>query len=344
MNKLNAALVRDVFAKRQRWVTNDAVALQGLPLANPALLCGIEIELEDWRSDAEQEETRLHYWWVEHNEPSLRNGREFVLAPPRNGAELLEGVERFFDVGATWTASDRASVHIHMDMGNSTVGQFRSMAALVYALEGAIYRVADENRKWASYCCPLIDMRPERLMNMVSAESAEAFKRACVGDYHEEKYYGFNAVSLSKHLTIEMRYFPCTTDKDVLYKWLNMCIELHTAGHKFESPDTLAALVAEMSLPAFLEQYMPMSAEHLMVYLDTEEAMRRLRELSAIHKDAALRGRRWVVDLDMVNGASFNQMLENVLGDVYKKHLEYKKAPLVEISPAELYNKLLENI
>lgn len=287
---VNNMKISEVVNKAQRLMA-DPDAANCERVANPALLTGVEIELEDWHlgDGANADFTK---WWTEHDEGSLRNGREFVLHPPLNGSNLTKAVHAFFSCGATWDPSERASVHIHLDMLDGIlVWQFRSLFSLCYALEGSIYRVADENRKWASYSCPLIEMRHDRLAEILSANSAIALKRAIMGKYHEERYYGFNVMSISKHGTVEFRYFPCTTNEDTLFSWINLCHELFTVATKLSVHEIKKAMRV-MGVVQFIRTYLPRSAEALIGYTDTEEVLLRIKQCSAMAGDANAAKRR----------------------------------------------------
>lgn len=285
-------------------------------VANCELLTGIEIELEDWISGGI---ATLDYenWWTMHDEGSLRNGREFVLYPPQNGSNLADAVRAFFRSGAKWTPSERASVHIHLDMTNVVVWQFRSLFSLCYALEGSIYRVADENRKWASYSCPLIEMRAERLTGVLAAKSQVELKRALVGGYHEERYYGFNVASIAKHGTVEFRYFPCTTSEATIFSWINLCHELFTVAMQLPVPGLLRAM-RTMGVVQFIRTYLPRSAEALIGYVDTEEVLQRLKQCAAIAADgnAAKRRSPPATDTEITNRA-YLKMLRKVCAPVF---------------------------
>lgn len=283
MNINQLVLAEALQGKKARYVPSP---VKSDKLARSDILCGIEIELEDFRHNGNL--GALEGWWDEHAEGSLVNGREFVLFPPRNGKELDIGINKFFDVGFRYTGGERTSVHVHTNMlDGTTVGQFRSMFVLAYLLEGAIYRIADENRKWAGYSCPLIDMGPSRLNKILNAQTLGVFHSGLVGKAHEEKYYGFNCVSLSKHGTMEFRYFPCTDEKDVMYQWLNLCLEIKAASMEFNDPaDLLGKLATQDDLVRYIRYAFPMSAEAILGYMDRPDTVERVRVLTALLNDA----------------------------------------------------------
>lgn len=306
------------------------------------LLTGVEIELEDWQEDGNNGDVDLSNYWTEHEEGSLRNGREFVLHPPRNGGKLATAIDQFFACGARWNPSERASVHVHLDMLNgATVAGFRAMFMLFYALEGAIYRVADENRKWASYSCPLIDMRADRLSAILAATTHAGFKRGLVGDYHEEKYYGFNSVSLSKHGTIELRYFPCTTNKATLLSWINLCQELYSAAIELDVP-TLAQRIRDLGVEQFIRTHLPRSADDLLAYVDAQEVTQRVAECLAIYSDAnVLKPIKYVANDANLKSAAYAKLFNKLCAPIAKRERLKKEMDVVEVNVDELYIALL---
>lgn len=282
---VNNLLLTECHGLRQRYAVRPSAPTH--VLANDNLLMGIEIELENFRDPGDYLGYVLDHGWTEHAEGSLVNGREFVMHPPRNGETALNSINRFFDSGFKYTASERTSIHVHVDMTDDiTVGQFRSILALTYMLEGPIYRMADENRKWGSYSCPLTDMRPDRFNALFAEKDMGLLQVAMSGAYHEEKYYGCNVVSLRKHGTLEYRYFPCTTDKATLLKYVNLCLELKTAGSKFASPSDLCEETNTTDkVVAFIKRHLPMSSEYLLPYLDAADSVHRILSVDAITSD-----------------------------------------------------------
>lgn len=280
MNKqLNDTLLTDLVAPAGRY---KAVAAASPLLAENGLV-GVEIELEEFRGDAD----RTRPLWTLHDDGSLVNGMEFVLHPPLNGVKLIEGIDRFFDAKFQYTGGERTSVHIHVDMTNGVkVGQFRSLFALTFLLEGAIYRIADEHRKWAGYSSPIIDMSPQRMNRLLAGNTAAQFSAGVTGQIHQDKYYGFNSVSLKKHGTLEFRYFPCTDDKKVMMQWINLVLELKAVALQYNDPDDLLKqFTDDAAVVKWIKKNMPMSADAILQYLDRIDLLDRKRLVLAVMHD-----------------------------------------------------------
>lgn len=281
MNKqLNPRLLTELCVRAGRY--KAAAAANAALAAN--YLIGVEIELEEFAGDADRARAN---GWVIHEDGSLVNGMEFVLHPPRNGNDLVAGIDHFFNCKFKYTGGDRTSVHLHVDMTDGvTVGQFRSLFCLTFLLEGAIYRIADEHRKWGGYSSPLIDMSPARMNQLLAGNTEAQFSAGVTGKIHEDKYYGFNSVSLTKHGTMEFRYFPCTDDKKVLMQWVNLVLELKAAAMLHPDPDDLLkAFSDDAAAVAWLKKFMPKSTEGLLQYADRVDMLDRKRLLVAVMHD-----------------------------------------------------------
>lgn len=226
---------------------------------DPGQRIGIEFELEDWASGD------FDNHWSTHSDQSLRNGVEFVFARPKMGQEIETALDLFVEKAAstTYSTSERTSTHIHMDMSDGmTVGDVRKMFILTYLIEPAMFRLADENRKWCGYCQPLTDMQQHRITQLLTATTETDITAAFTGSRHVDKYYGFNMAALTRHTTIEFRYFPGYQDRAGVDKWINMVQEVKLSARSVETiEELLARFTSEESLVDFLRATMPRTVE-----------------------------------------------------------------------------------
>lgn len=249
--------------------------------ADPGQKIGIEFELEDWSGSVPES------GWDTHSDASLRNGIEFVFNGPKFGRTSENALERFRQAAeaCTFTVSERTSTHVHLDMGDgATIGDARKMFLLTYLIEPAMFRMADENRKWCSYCQPLTDMTQARISGIIASDSIDAFVSAATGGRHQDKYYAFNMKSLSRHQTIEFRYFPGYQSMEQVDKWINLTMEIKKAAVSVESIEELMAIAVDRDrFRAWLTTAMPVSvANGLLTVLDEYDANKRAQYLNAI--------------------------------------------------------------
>lgn len=249
--------------------------------ADPGQKIGIEFEIEDWAGGA------FNNHWTTHSDASLRNGIEFVFSRAKMGSEVENALALFEQTAAatTFSISERTSTHIHMDMGDGQkVIDVRKMFLLTYMIEPAMFRMADENRKWCSYCQPLTDMTQARISGILTAASSDGFISAISGARHQDKYYAFNLKSLTRHTTIEFRYFPGYANMAEVDKWINLVQEVKLAAAAVGSIEELLAIGLDAGrMATFLRANMPRSvANGLLDGLDAHDSVKRAGYLNAI--------------------------------------------------------------
>lgn len=253
----------------------------------PSDFVGIEIEVEDYEATGE---TSTYPEWITHVDHSLRNGVEFVTASPVGGRNLTQAIDKFFDCQHTYDITPRTSIHIHVNASdNVNVDQFRNMLGLVYVVEPAIFRLADENRKWCGYCAPLTDIPPDRFMTILNENDNDvALVQAIKGESNSDRYFGFNMAAYNKHGTVEFRYFPCTKDKQLLINWVKlvMCIK-RTAMLYPELGTMLAQMNGEDGIRNFLTVNMPEVFDQLWNHLDLLDAQSRVHDMLCTLKVSA---------------------------------------------------------
>lgn len=273
----NTRSINKPFNKR---AVTAPIADSAWPLPNEFV--GVEIEVEDLSGDA----TRTFPEWGTHSDGSLRNGIEFVLSGPTAGRGLTAAIDKFFDAGLTYSMSERTSIHIHINASdNMTFDQFRNMFVLMYLIEPAVFRWADENRKWCGYCSPLTDLDPSRLVPILTdnSEDASQFVRAVQGGGNSDRYYGYNMAAFARHGTVEFRYFPCTNDKQRVIEWIKfVMLTKRTAVNATDPEAILSACATASGLEGFITSNFGEVAEYIIRNLDFNDAILRVKNLLAL--------------------------------------------------------------
>jgi Putative amidoligase enzyme. len=269
----NAKLLNDMFGRRAVTVADPD---QSWPLASE--LVGIEIEVEDLAGDP----TAVFPEWTIHPDQSLRNGTEFVTSGPVGGTALTNAINKFFNAKFHYNMSPRTSVHIHVNASdNMNVDQFRNLFVVMYLFEPAVFRWADENRKWCGYCSPLTDIDPNRIVTILNENNNDArLIQAIRGANNQDRYYGFNVAAYHKHGTVEFRYFPCTDDKQELVNWIKFVMHVKETARAYEGPASLlATLITREDVRAFIKKRFPETSDALINNLDFDDCLGRVREL-----------------------------------------------------------------
>lgn len=256
-------------------------------LVNSTYMVGMEFELEDVGRGGEGE-IEVPNGYDVHSDASLRNGLEFVFDGPAYGSGVLRRINSMSDFleDRNYSTSERTSTHIHLNMRDmaATVEKARCMFGLVYLIEPAIFRFADENRKWCGYCQPLTDMPQQRIGDIISGED-DLFLSGAQGQQHNDKYFGFNLKSLSRHGTIEFRYFPGWSGSEDALSWVNLVMEIREAVTCFNDlPDMLSVASNAQALRAILAEAMPKSYARLAGLVEDVEIERRAGFLAALRE------------------------------------------------------------
>lgn len=276
MASKNTKLMHEQFG-RNAVVTHDPDSSWPLP----SELIGIEIEVEELQLTSAMRSS-IQQFWTTHSDGSLRDGTEFVLAAPTGGRQLTQAIDAFFDSGVRYVTNPRTSIHVHINSSdNMTVDHFRNMFTLMYLIEPAVFRWADENRKWCGYCQPLTDLAPARIINIMNdARDSGRFVRAVRGDANHDRYYGFNVAAYHRHGTVEFRYFPCTTEKQRMIEWVKFCMYVKKAARRHDSPeDILNLLNTENGVISFINEWFGDVASSLLRNLDMADCLQRVKEM-----------------------------------------------------------------
>lgn len=250
----------------------------------PTELIGIEIETENFRNHHDAA-FNLARWWTTHNDASLRNGVEWVLSAPLAGADLREAIDAFFKGNYSYDSSERTSTHIHINASDSlSVDQFRNIFVLMYLIEPAVFRWADENRKWCGYCQPLTDMTPQRLAGvLLDDDSSSAFVAAVSGEGNSDRYYGLNVAAFRRHGTLEFRYFPCVEDGSLVVDWVKFVMQVKRAAMQADNPlEILAHFDQHDSIEKYLTKWFDDNAPVLQRGLDYSDVVKRSVEMQAL--------------------------------------------------------------
>ena len=248
---------------------------------SPSELIGIEIEVENPSSTSVLSSSP---YWQCHQDQSLRNGIEFVFRGPLGGRQLTEALREFFMSGITYDCTPRTSIHIHINASDSMgVDDLRALLLIMYVIEPAVFRWADDNRKYCGYCNPLTDLNPERLLGALfeSGNDVDLVRAVHTGS-NSDRYYGFNMAAMARHGTLEFRYFPCVKDEAVVKDWIKFVMLAKLAA--VETTDVrllLKQLQDPDTLREFLSTKVAEVGTQLDRHMDYEDAVGRARQLVA---------------------------------------------------------------
>jgi hypothetical protein len=207
---------------------------------------GIEIELEN--VELERHATNrmpvavaAPAGWQYHIDDSLRNqGLEFVFDGPAAGSVAATRLESLI----TWVkthklkpeASDRTSVHIHVDAGDCTMNQLFKWLLIYTVYEPLLFEVYAPTRKKSNFCVPIYDSYATRSTIGFLKKSFPAFYKE-LGKYRgQHRYSAVNLDALHKFGSLEFRHLAGTYKPKPIIDWTTALLQLK-AWAKNESTD-----------------------------------------------------------------------------------------------------------
>lgn len=224
---------------------------------------GIELEVENL-----QDYSVLIPGWTTHSDGSLRNGVEFV-SNALCAAALDEAITNFYQSGIHFDSNERTSTHIHLNMTDTTVEVLQNVILIMYGIEEALFSMLGGGRKYAGYSMPLSEMPATRLAKLLGNHRDLVQTINC--SRNVDRYYGLNT-NVTKHGTVEFRYFTGGPTEQQLRKWIDLVVSVKRVAKQYSTTDLanklttvegVADLLNELGYwGADLQEYSPLHAMH----------------------------------------------------------------------------------
>lgn len=198
---------------------------------------GIEVELENAPSDDLGPDRRkrfllpsgsvleLQHGIDAHRDGSLRNNGIELVTPPLRGENVSTAIRYMCTLADEqgWQASNRAGIHVHIDVQTLTIPELLNVLATYTLVEPALFRWIGEGRHDSLFCKAWTDDSvTEELeqyiqhLNMIERDGGGALWRM------HTRYTALNLESIRKYGTIEFRQMRSTLDPDRMIKWCNI--------------------------------------------------------------------------------------------------------------------------
>lgn len=221
-------------------------------------LIGLEIELEDiprelWLNP-------FNYWEVKE-EGSLRDrGCEFVFAQPLGGQDIISAIEELHTVFDTFRvsplASERTSVHVHVDVRDMDEQQLFKFISLFLVFEKALYNYCGNGRDENIFCLPCFNAQGslKGLKNLIKKEHGDRTIRKVSEE--SGRYSGINLNAIRRFGSLEFRLHSGTWDMDALLNWINILLSIRNAAIQKEEIDvkTIPNYISMRGSDAFIDE------------------------------------------------------------------------------------------
>lgn len=254
----------------------------------PDQFVGVEIEMENVpRGQLDKHRRVGSPFWDVKEDGSLRNGRELVLSQAMVGSQLSAALNYFFDNFSKYTISPRTSIHVHLNMRQETdtVESLRNMVMLYYMYEDAYFSIADESRKWCSYCMPLDSNVSPFLAELAKTEPVLPVledRLVRMNRNNTDRYYGLNLAALQRYGTLEFRHFPLVDDRRRLFDWIRLLMELKSAATTVSVEGPMEHIIRRPEDLRRLESLMPLFGSEVLGRVADQVAMLRMHKFLAL--------------------------------------------------------------
>lgn len=211
----------------------------------PKAAVGLEYEWENtkkWPSAEQVEEDvglapivkEVIKYFDFHVDGSLRvNGMEFTFKGPFSGSKILRATNAMDDCARSlgFTGSYRTSMHVHIDMQDTTFpDDVKQLGAVYCIVEPFLYQFVGNSRNTSNYCIPWYK-HPQHFENFLDTITRQhkdgtstvlPYLRSHKGD----KYAGLNCFALGQFGSVEYRQAPVTMQRDKILTWINLLMRI----------------------------------------------------------------------------------------------------------------------
>ena len=191
-----------------------------LPCADPALLMGLELEIEGIAADPSEFYVPGMGGVADNSLRDNEYGRgwEFITRPATFSV-AAHTLSQFFakaKLSQERNYSERCSIHVHANVQDLTPEQLKSVCLLYQVFERLFYSYAGEDRDKNIFCVPWSETTlTHTLIDTLLDANLKGFR-------NWQKYTGLNLIPVQTQGTIEFRHLPGTCDLSRIFDWMNL--------------------------------------------------------------------------------------------------------------------------
>jgi hypothetical protein len=274
---------------------------------------GIEVEVEFLPGTPT--DIQVDSSWLVTNDPSLKNGIEVIARQPfKVGPTLLPKIKQLTDaLSATGNVDDgneRASVHVHVNVGHLTAVQVLNAVVAYWLIEDVMMLYCGPTRYNNHFCLRLSSSPATALLVMNSCQERKSFF-----NFHKDtfKYGSINLATIASINSLEFRGMRSTIDPDVIHEWATAVHHLvNTAAKNFDDPSKVFEQYLDSQKDSFLLQVLPSSfVSKLAAYKDYYHLCRRSRRIIGSLAFAVDDWSQWQKDVIALQNQSADSHGEN---------------------------------
>lgn len=169
-----------------------------------------------------------------HVDGSLRgSGMEFTFKGPFAGSKILRATSAMDDASRAlgFTGSYRTSMHVHIDMQDTTFPtEVLSLGAVYCVVEPFLYQFVGGGRNTSNYCIPWYKhpQHFENFIDVIKRQHKDGSRGVLphLQSHKGDKYAGLNCFSIGQFGTVEFRQAPVTMQRDKILTWINLIMRI----------------------------------------------------------------------------------------------------------------------
>lgn len=257
------------------FITKKQAKQSGLPIV--ALLnrsptpgeVGLEIEVEgnkfpkppNYNSEQAKPMPGLPGWSAV-KDGSLRGADncEYVLTNPIGFDEVEDKMEALWkamaDYGTVFSASNRTSVHVHLNAQNFHLNRLASFMALWFCFEEVLTEWCGEYRVGNLFC---LRGKDAPAIVKYARDFIRSDAQTALGE--QLHYGGLNINALFKFGSLEIRTLPGVDNPQRVVQWVNILRRLYDMSKEFPDPREICSLFSMHGPTAFFDKILGDTAE-----------------------------------------------------------------------------------
>lgn len=215
-------------------------------------LVGIELEYEHVSGislgNPHQSGPKVHVTprWYGVTDGSLRNsGAEFVSIPIPI-SQVSSALAELFQIpgSAKWQTSIRTGAHVHVDVRDFNLEEFRCTLTGYALSEPALFNYVGLDREENIFCVPWYRAPADLETAVAWLDAKTGPSNAEIYFGHMSKYDALNLMPITKFGTVEFRHAPCTKEQAQIAEWASICVNVVEMGIKYNQNQLLQEYLA----------------------------------------------------------------------------------------------------
>lgn len=223
---------------------------------------GIEVEVEgnkfpkhEYEGHLSVDPDKIPDQWKYHRDGSLRgdDNAEYVLAKPITFNEVPKAVNdlwsMFADYGTVLDESNRTSVHVHLNVQDWYLNRLCSFMGLYFSVEELLTAWCGEHRVGNLFCLRAKDAPAiiTELKTFFQCRGKHSFSNGM-------HYAGFNASSLHRFGSVEIRTLRGSTEPSEIITWVGILQRLYDLSEEYTDPRQVIEGFSGEGAMAYLER------------------------------------------------------------------------------------------